>query len=365
MGERVLGLRALNRALLARQMLLRRRRITALEALERLVGLQAQAPAPPYVGLWTRLAAFRPEMLSEAIETRRAVRIALMRSTIHLVTASDCLTLRPALQRVLDREIQGVVGRALAGLELDEVVAAGRALVDEQPLTFAGVGARLRERWPERSAQALAHAVRARVPLVQVPPRGLWRRSGQAVHTSAEAWLGAPLAPPASAETIVLRYLGAFGPATVADAQAWSGLTRLAAAFEALRPRLRTFRDERGRELFDVPDAPRPRAEAEAPVRYLPEFDNVLLSHDERARIVAPAHHARVFRGGMIASTVLVDGFVRGAWRIEGRRTAVLRIELFDGVTRAARREIEEEGERLLAFAAPDADDRDVHVAVP
>ncbi|HEY1014461.1 MAG TPA: winged helix DNA-binding domain-containing protein, partial [Herpetosiphonaceae bacterium] len=273
----VLGQRALNRALLARQLLLERAELPALAAIERLAGMQAQAPDPPYVGLWTRLAGFEAGELSGLIRERRAVRIALMRSTIHLVSDEDCLLFRPLLQPVLERGLRGTYGRQLAGLEPAEVAAAARPLVEEQPRTFQELGTLLKERWPERDAHALGQAARCWLPLVQVPPRGLWGESGPAAHLWAERWLGRPLEADPPPERLILRYLAAFGPASVADIQKWSGLTGLRQPVEALRPRLAVFRDERGRELFDLPEAPRPDPATPAPARFLPEFDNTLL----------------------------------------------------------------------------------------
>jgi len=363
----VLTTRELNRALLARQMLVwRHEGISAADAIERLVGMQAQAPEPPYYGLWTRLAGFDATELSSLVERREVVRVALMRSTIHLVTARDCLRLRPAVQPVIDRGMRGATGRRLDGLDLAAVERATRALLEERALSFGEIGELLRERYfPHADADALGHAARTLVPLVQVPPRGLWRRSGAAVHRTAESWLGRPLEEAAPLDDVVLRYLAAFGPATVKDVQAWCGLTRLAPVLEQLRPRLRSFRDERGRELFDLPDAPRPDPDDPAPPRFLPEFDNVLLSHDERTRIIAREHYPRVFRNGMIASTVLVDGFVAGVWRVErGRRAASLHVTLWARVPKATREAIAAEGERLLAFAAAEASEREVRIAV-
>src|SRR5215213_9103370 len=189
----VLGIRDLNRAFLARQWLLRRKDAPALEAIEHLVGLQSQAPNPPYIGLWTRLAGFRHEELSRLIVVREVVRIALMRSTIHLVSARDCLWVRPLVQPVSERAFNGSYAKQLAGLDLAEVVAAGRTLVEERPRTFSDLGLELQRRWPDCDAHALSQAIRTFVPLVQVPPRGLWGERGQSAHTSAEAWLGRPL----------------------------------------------------------------------------------------------------------------------------------------------------------------------------
>jgi hypothetical protein len=294
------------------------------------------------------------------------VRIALMRSTIHLVTAADCLALRPLLQPVIERSMQGNFGRNLVGLDRAELVAAGRAAVEAAPLTFAALGRALAERWPERDPASLAQGIRAGVPLVQVPPRGVWGASGPAAHTSAESWLGRPLeAMPL--DDLVLRYLGAFGPATVRDAQTWSGLTRLGAVFDRLRPRLRTFRDPHGAELFDLPDAPRPDAAVPAPVRFLYDFDNLLLSHDDRSRVIAPAYFEQGFTAdGPMPSIVLVDGFTAGTWKavIRSRQAATLTVQPFARLAPPIRDEVVAEGTRLLAFLAPAAA-HDVQIMAP
>ncbi|WP_377270013.1 winged helix DNA-binding domain-containing protein [Peterkaempfera sp. SMS 1(5)a] len=358
----VLTRRELNRALLSRQLLLERAAMPAADALEHLVGMQAQAPNPPYLGLWTRLAGFRLEELAGLIKDRSAVRLVLMRSTIHLVTARDCVLLRPVLEEALARSLQGTFGRQLADLDLAEVAALGRRLVEEEPLTIGGLGSRLVERWPERDGFALANAVRNLVPLVQIPPRGLWGESGQAVHTTAESWLGGPSAGDSVPDATVLRYLAAFGPASVKDMQTWSGMTRLAAAVKRLRPRLAVFRDENGQELFDLLEAPRPGPETAAPVRFLPEFDNILLSHADRSRILTDEQRRLIFtRNGLIRSTFLVDGFVAGLWRIEQQRgSATLMVEPFAPLRSGERAAVADEGARLLAFAAAGASVQDV-----
>jgi len=358
----VLGPRALNRALLERQFLLRRAKLPALEAVERLVGLQAQSPGAPYVGLWSRLEGFRFEDLAGLISRREVVRVVLMRSTIHLVTGDDCLALRPVVQPVLDRGLKGTFGRRLQGVDLDQVAAAGRVLVEERPRTFAELGPLLRERWPDHDPDALAMAVRTGVPLVQVPPRGLWGASGQATHTSAEAWLDRPASTDSRSDAMILRYLGAFGPATVRDVQVWSGLTGLRAAVERLRPGLLAFRDERGAELFDLPDAPRPDPDTPAPPRFLPEYDNLLLSHDDRTRVIADPHRPLVFMKG----AVLVDGFVRGTWKIDRQKGAAsLVVEPFAPLSKRDRAALADEGARLLAVAADGARAHDVRFSSP
>jgi DNA glycosylase AlkZ-like len=349
----VLGRRALNRALLERQMLSSRRKISAFDAIEHLVGMQAQAPIPPYIGLWTRIDGFDPDELSRLITDRDVVRIALMRNTVHLVSARDCLRLRPLLQTVIER---GLYARHadIEGVDVEDLASAGRILLEEQPRTARELGALLEERWPERDPTALARAVRHLLPLVQVPPRGVWGKSGQTTHTTAEAWLGRPLDPTYSPDETVLRYLGAFGPASVKDAQTWCGLTRLDRVFERLRPSLRSFRDERGKELFDLPEAPRPDPNVPAPPRFLPEFDNLILSHSDRTRVIAEEHRkALTSRNGMVPAVVLLDGFVRATWKTErSRGRATLVIEPFETISGGDRDTLTDGGERLLGFVA-------------
>jgi len=361
----LLSRHALNRALLARQLLLRRWNLPAVEAIERLVGMQAQAPEPPYVGLWTRLVNFRSDELADAIVDRRAVRIVLMRGTIHLVSARDCLALRPVVQPVLDRGLRANYGRRIADADLDQIAAAGRTLVEQRPRTYAELGSLLHAQWPDRDPAALAQVVRAFVPLIQVPPRGIWGASGPAAHTSGEAWLDQPLASERSPDEMVLRYLAAFGPATIRDMQTWSGLTGLHAATDRLRAHLRTFLDEHGKELFDLPDAPRPDPDTPAPPRFLAAFDNVLLSHADRSRIIAKEHRPLVFtENGIIRPTILVNGFVCGTWKTERTRgTATLVIEPFEPLPAEAHAALTTEGERLIRFVEDGAGTFDVRFA--
>lgn len=361
----ILSLRALNRATLERQMLLRRWQMPMPDAIERLVGLQAQTTHSWYHGLWTRLERFQAEPLAEMLINRQTVRIALMRSTIHLVTARDCLWLRPLTQPVIKRSTKGSFGRHWTGLDIEAVVAAGRALVEEKPCAFSELGKALAERWPDCNPAALAQIIRAWVPLVQVPPRGVWGKSGPAAHTTVEAWLGRPLDLNPSLEELILRYLAAFGPASVKDMQTWSGLTRLSEVVERLRPRLVAFRDEQGRELFDLPDATRPDPEVPAPPRFLYDYDNLLLSHADRTRFITEEYHKQGFAmDGPMPCIALVDGFTNANWKIiRSRNTATLTIKPFTRLSKKDTSALTEEGARLLAFAEADADAHDIQFA--
>jgi hypothetical protein len=312
------------------------------DAIEHLVGMQAQVPTDPYIGLWTRLEGFRTEDLAKLITERRAIRIGLMRGTVHLVTARDGLAMRAVVQQVYERVFltaRGDVGvptftSRLAGIDLKALLAAGRKLLDVSPRTAAELRPLLNKRWPDRDADALAAAVHFLLPLVQVPPRGLWGQSGQARHASLETWLGKDLGGDASPDKLIVRYLRAFG-----------------------RPRLRTFRDERGRELFDVLDGALPDPETPAPPRFLPEYDNVFLSHDDRSRIAS--EDFRLSRSSSIHGTfgtVLVDGFIAAIWKIRrSGHEALLRIESTAPLGRRDMDAVAAEGERLLAFTDPDA----------
>ena len=351
----VLGRRALNRATLARQLLLERAGLAPLAAVQHLVGLQSQVPHNPYTGLWSRLAGFRPQSLSTLLEQREVVRMGVMRGTIHLLTADDGLVLRPVTQPVFEGQLwrHRDFSPQLRG-DLDPVVEAGR-LTLEEPRTGTELRALLGSRFPTLDAAALAYACQMRLALVQVPPRGLWGKGAQVRWTTAEAWLGRPLEAHPSLDDLLLRYLAAFGPASVSDAATWSRLSGLRDVIERLRPRLVTFRDERGRELFDLPDAPRPDPDVPAPVRFLPEYDNLLLSHDDRSRFVAAADRAVLGPVWSIGwGAVLHDGAVRAIWRAEPGGLVVRHVPL----PKRGLAAIGAEGRRLARFLELEPDVR-------
>jgi hypothetical protein len=334
---------------------------------EHLVGLQAQTPHTWYVGLWSRLAGLDPVAVGGLLEHRVLVRLPLMRSTIHLVTADDAVALRPLTQPPIERSTMGAFGRYLVGVDRGQLVAAARALVEERPRVASELGRLLAERFSGRDPAALAQAARAWLPMVQIPPRGVWGRSGRALQVPLETWLARPQAA-MPLDRLVLRYLAAFGPATVRDVQTWSGLTRLAEVMNARRLDLRVFGGPDGSELFDLPDAPRPDPDIPAPVRFLYDFDNLLLSHNDRRRVFGDpgdidyAAHGYTAEANLQPSSVLVDGMVAATWTlVRGRGTAILKVRGFRPLTPAERAEVEAEGAAVLRFLRP-SDAHDVRV---
>lgn len=326
--------------------------MTALDAVEHLIGMQAQAPFAPYYGLWSRLDGFTGDELAGLLTSRKAVRIVLMRGTIHLVTAKDCHRLRPLVQPALDRMLRANAthGRPLAAVDVTSVVDAAQRLLDAEALTPGEVGARLAEQWPDSPPGSLAEAARSLLPLIQVPPRALWQRSGQVRLTTATAWLGKPRGKRLTIDELVMRYLAAFGPASAADVQTWSGLTRLGEVLERLT--LMRLKTEGGQTLYDIPDAPRPDADTPAPVRLVAPFDNVLLSHADRTRVISDEHRKRLFAGknGVFPGTVLVDGFVAGTWELVGKGEATtMRVQPYHDLDVVD--DVIAEGNRLLELA--------------
>lgn len=328
--------------------------------------MQAQAPNLPYVGLWSRIEGFRHAVLSRLVETKRAVRLSLMRNTIHLVTTKDALGLKPLFLPLGERGFMhgSPWGRNVKGTDMKAVLDAGREIMGEKPRTIAQLTKLLGRRFPDSDSAALAYGVRYMLPLVFTPPRGTWGGRGLVTLMSMEAWLGRPLGLPATPESLVLRYLAAFGPASPADFRAWSGLS-MRDVFERLRPRLKVVRSERGTELFDLPGSPRPERDIQVSVRLLPDYDNVLLAHADRTRIMAPGRHLGLFSpNGTMQGAVLVDGFVRAKWApVMARDATTLVITPFETpISKTDQLAVAEEALRLLDFLAPDQK-HDVHFA--
>jgi hypothetical protein len=356
----VLDARALNRATLARQLLLDRADIPVLDAVAHLGGMQAQEPQEPFVGLWSRLRAFEPDALSNLLTDRRLVRTHLMRRTVHLVTADDLLAWRARHDAMLRGRVLGVYRRELDGVDLDELAAAGRAvLADGEPRSMSELARAVADRWPRPAPRALGEMlVAALIPMVQLPPRGLWRMRAGVRNLPVASWLGREVDPPAPdgsdpvGAALVRRYLAAFGPAASADLRAWSGLAGLPAAIASVREELVSFRDERGRELLDLPDAPRPDPATPAPVRFLPAFDNAVLGYQDRRRIIDDDHRGLSVTG---ARVVLVDGRAAATWTVEADTVTVTPLR---GLSRADRAAVAEEGRALASFLSDRESDR-------
>ncbi|MEU0688514.1 winged helix DNA-binding domain-containing protein [Streptomyces uncialis] len=348
----VLDTRALNRATLARQHLLKRSDTSVPEAVAHLCGMQAQEPQEPFTGLWSRLSGFRPEQLDDALTGRLVVRTHLMRRTVHLVTADDALTWRARHDAMLRQRVLGTYRRELAGIDMDEVAAAGRAVMaDQRPRTMAELVEALGDRWPGPPRRVLGELlVAALVPMAQLPPRGLWHRTAGVRNLPLSTWLGRDIDPlPADdgdpvGRRLLHRYLTAYGPAASADLRAWCGLAGLPAAIKAAREELVVFRDERGRELLDLPDAPRPHPDTPAPVRFLPAFDNAILGYHDRSRVIDAPHLGLSVAGHR---TVLVDGRVTATWTV---RDDQLRISALRPLTAQEQEAVHAEAQALTTF---------------
>ena len=357
--------RALNRATLARQLLLERASMTPYEAIGHLVGLQAQTPKSWYLTLWSRLRDFDPVATGALLEERRVVRSWFMRQTIHLVTDVDAPTLRAFTQPVIERSVRGKWLEALGGIDFGELATEIRAFTEAAPRTPRELTAHVTARWPEATDHILVtNAAKALVPLVQEPPRGVWGRRGAVRLSPLDTWLGTAIPAVLDPVPIVRRYLAAYGPASVADAQMWSGATRLGEAFERLRPELVTFRDGAGRELFDLPDAPRPDPATPAPVRFLADYDNLLLAHADRSRFGdTEAKEKLTYREGPFPSYLLVDGRVAGVWfaQVEGSRVTA-QVNTVWRLDAADEDEVRAEADAMLRFNYPKATERRVEV---
>jgi Winged helix DNA-binding domain len=344
----VLSQRGLNRATLARQYLLDRTPARALDTIEHLGGMQSQAPLAPYVGLWTRLQEFAPDELSALTEERQVVRLHLMRNTVHLVSARDALDWRGLFSPLHASQFDAHFRHATVAVDRNALVRQALRLMQEQPRTRSELGKLLAQHWPDADPSTLASAATHHIALCQVPPRGVWGSNGPAAWAPVESWLAAPLRS-VPVDDLVLRYLGAFGPASVADAQLWSGLTRLDEVLKRLP--LRTFRTEAGQVLYDLPDAPRPSEDTPAPPRFLPEYDNLLLSHKDRSRVILDNRSVPLPPGnGATGGTFLIDGRWQGIWAI---RDQTLRIQPFSSLRRADRDALLAEAAQLGRLLAP------------
>lgn len=331
MSERVLTQRELNRATLARQLLLERKRLSPTAVIERLVGLQAQWPPAPYVGVWTRTTSFRPEALERELAKGRIVKATVMRQTLHLVTRADYALIRAAMSD-MNFPWESAAAKKLAG-RIRALAAAGPVTTAEA-LAQLGVDART---W--RYARSAAH-------LVHHHETALWRARPQGRFVAVD--VPEALVPLEARAEMLRRYLAAFGPATRQDMVAWSmmNMPKIRASLELLE--LRRFRDESGRELLDVPRGPLPDPRAPAPARFLPKWDNLLLGFRDRTRVMPEAYRKRIIgMNGDVAPTFLVDGTVAGIWRADDGRVTV---EPFAPLSRAQQREVRDEAERLEAF---------------
>lgn len=349
---RTLDRRTLNRTTLHRQLLLERSGMAAAEAVERLVAVQAQEPNAPYVGLWNRLDGFRQDDLTGLLHERAVVRTSLLRGTQHMATTPDFRWLKPLLQPIALRAWRAGFGRAAAGWDLDELAAEARGVLAGRTLTRPEIARALAERWPDRDPAALRWSLQALVSVVHPPPSGTWNTFGATRFALPEDWTGEPLEE-READGLVTRYLAAFGPASARDFAVWSGLRRKDVDVDRLRPGLRVYRDENGVELFDVPDGELVE-DAAAPVRFLPEFDNLVLAYADRTRVMTDERRRVVCVGSETKPTLLVDGRVHAVWSLKNDRKAeraTLTIATFEPLP--AGPAVEEEAARLLEFAAP------------
>jgi len=356
---------ALNRALLARQMLLAREKATVVSTVERIACMQAQLPRPPFIGLWARIQRFVREDLHRALHAKAVIRATAMRGTIHLLARKDFLAWRPIMAEMLVRGAESIAGKKVT-IDRETLYAAGRDFFGRGGAPFEEFREHLERDHPADVVRALAYTVRMGVPLVMVPSDETWGFSSNAPFILADRWLGESLSTTSGPlDDMVLRYLAAFGPATPGDFQTWSGIRGARETFDRLRPRLMTFRDDRKRELFDLPKAPRPDSDVDAPVRFLPEFDSALLAHDDRSRIIAHEHRKFVFLKNLqVLGTFLVDGRVAGTWKATRKKKAAdISLTAFVKLTKAHRGALEEEGVQLARFVEPDASEHTVSIA--
>ena len=363
-AESVLSLKQLNRTLLARQLLLERAALDSQAAIEKLVALQSQIPNPPYIGLWTRLQTFERPELTKLLETRRVVRAPWLRSTLHLVTAADHQQFQKVIQPALARGLRSFFGPRAKGLDIDRLIKIAKRYLEAETPAIGALRDKLLEQEPDQDKQAMAYAVRSYLPLVQAPPSGTWGIGTRATYTTAESWLGA--ANPSDLNALFRRYLAAFGPASVMDFQTWTGMTNLKAQLAASVKELVVYRGEDGKELYDLPGQPITEADQPAPIRFLPEYDNILIAHKDRSRILPEAHRKKVFvSAGRVLGSIIIGGFVGAIWKAQREKSSArMLVSLFEQQGDAVLAAIDAEGQSLLRFIEDDATDYQVDFAL-
>jgi hypothetical protein len=351
-----LSTRALNRATLARQMLLERSDAGIVETVEFLGGLQAQQSNDPYIGLWSRLNGFTHEALTELIVGKTLLRATTMRGTLHLHSAPDMVGFRALVQGFLHGQWSGGFRKRIGDEDKAKVLKAAIRLIDKAPQTAAALQKQLAPKFPTAEPLALTTLLQSHETLIQIPPTRLWGNGVAPLLQRIETYLPDAPEPALTRTALVRRYLAAYGPASINDMQIWCRLTKLSAEFEALRDELITFEDEDGRLLYDLRDAPRPAADTPAPVRFLPLYDNVYLGYDDRRRMLTPAtaHLINMFQS--FKPAVLIDGQVNAGWAVTASKgEAVLEVTPYRPLLKREQRDIEREGLAFLKFLQPDA----------
>ena len=345
--------RQLNRATLARQWMLERADVAIPDAIAFLLGLQAQTTNGPYQALWNRLRGFRHEELTALILDKSLLRATTMRTTLHLHTAADMRAIRPVMQPVLDRSWTTTFLKRVAGADRDAVHQRGVELLDAGPLTSGALGKRLAETWPDAEPLGLAQLLHCRETLIQIPPTRIWGNGGPPLLSRIENWAGAPVGPAIALPDLVLRYLAAYGPASVMDMQNWSGLTKLSAALDSVADHLITFTGEDGRLLYDLPDGLRPEPDTPAPVRFMPEYDNVWLGFADRYRIQPELARNRMMLVNGYIAAYTVDGFIAGNWTLKRSKGDIaITILPFRKLTKAETTAVEAEAHAHGGFLA-------------
>lgn len=360
-----LSLRDLNRTFLHRQWLLERQNQPILMGVERLIGLQSQIPNPPYIGLWSRLMNFQREALSELMHQRQAVRVPSFRSTLHVMSARDYQTMHPLILPALIKGMNSFHGRNLQGVDVPVLVEKSKSYLAEAPRSMGEIKDYLQPFEPNRMGEALNYAARTFIPLVQVPPAGTWGSGTMAKYALAEQWLGG-MSEAMPVLEFFKRYLSAAGPASVMDFQTWAGLTNLQKELMPYRDQFKRYQTEDKRELWDIPHGEIITGDTPAPVRFIPEYDNLLISHQDRTRILADKDRTKVFlTAGRVLGTVLIDGFVGAIWKAEkpSKKSLTISIEPFMSLSQTHHAAILDEAGQLATWmaegATPDVKIRD------